>query len=76
MPNFKGQTQRDKGEVGFFPLLKGITHDAGWWGKKKKTYQLRSVGDFPAGTQASGHEIDIYAMFNEKRLPVSKLARA
>ena len=51
MPNFKGQTQRDKGEIGFFPLLKGITHDTGWWGKKKKIYQLRSVGDFPAGSQ-------------------------
>lgn len=49
-PNFKGQTQRGRGEIRFFPLLKGIMHHAGWWGKKKKIYQLKSVGDFPAGS--------------------------
>lgn len=47
--NFKGQTQRDRGEIGFFPLLKEITHDAGC-GEKKEIYQLKSAGDFPAGS--------------------------
>lgn len=66
--NFKGQTQRDRGEIGFFPLLKGITHDAGWWGEKENlpAKKCRRLSSWELG--AFGHQIDINMVLNEKSL--------
>ena len=46
----KDKPRGTRGEIGYFPLLKGITHDARWWRKRKKIYQLKSAGDVPAGS--------------------------
>lgn len=70
MPDFKGQTQRDGGEIGFFPLLKGIMHDTSWWEKNKKIHpkKCRRLSSWEPGP--SGHQIDINLVLNEeKRLP-------
>lgn len=64
--NFKGQTQRDRGEIRFFPLLKGITHDAGWWGEKENlpAKKCRRLSSWELG--AFGHQIDINMVLNEE----------
>lgn len=66
--NFKGQTQRDRGEIGFFRLLKGITHNASWWGEKENlpAKKCRRLSSWELG--AFGHQTDINMVLNEKRL--------
>lgn len=65
--NFKGQTQRDRGEIGFFPLLKGITHNASWWGEKENVpaKKCRRLSSWELG--AFGHQSDINMVLNEEK---------